>query len=262
MVLVAYAIFILALAAPFMLAAGVLALLFSGFARIVSGIRHKRRIDIVGPVMILAALLLGTVSYRWVRGPDAELAKLYPLVVDRELSTRLPRTWVAEYGAEMFAFDVLPRKYISRVLISRITDQALLAAIPEGQRDTYMQEIKLVVSPACNALTSSGDRNTSRVFECLTHSAVSKAEVAASGPYLTMFDDSKGDAQTVDFAVVSGGSVKPIARCAGRAPRETNPLLALMRSNRSLDVAASMYKCKMRAAAGALSRVIATGTIA
>ncbi|QNA85106.1 hypothetical protein G4G27_14705 [Sphingomonas sp. So64.6b] len=261
MELVAYAVFILMLAAPFMLAAGLLGLLLFGFRRIASGIRREQRIDVLGTAIVAAGLLAGTISYQWLRGPDAELATLQPLVVDQQLAARLPQTWVVDYAAAFAALDLLPRKYASRVLNARITDSGLLASIPEQERDAFMEEVKLVDSPSCNALIASGIRDASRRLECVTHSAVSEADVVASGPYLTVRSNTTNDAQIMNFALAAGGSIRPIARCVGRAPKEANPLLALIRGDRSLDVASSMYKCKMRAAAGALARVIATGAV-
>lgn len=260
MELVTYAVFIVVLAAPFIVAAALVALLFLGFRRVVLGLRHERRIDILGIAMVTTGLVAGTISYRWSRGPNAELATLQPLVVDRQLAERLPRTWVMDYGAAFGAFDLLPPKYASRVFNARITDLGLLASIAEGQRDAFMEEIKLVDSPACNALVASGSRDGNRMLECVTPSAVDKSEVAR-GPYLTLSRGTIDGAQMLNFALAADGSTRTIARCVGRAPRETNPLLALIRGDRSRDVASSMYKCKMRAAAGALSRVIATGAI-
>lgn len=256
----AYAVFILAVAAPFILAGALLLLLFFGFRRIVAGIKRDRRIDILGAAMLVASVVAGTMSYRWLGGPKAEAARLEPLVVDRQLAVRLPRTWVTDYGAAFDAFDLLPHKYANRVLNARITDRRLVASIPEGKHDAFMEEIKLVDSPSCNALIASGRRNASRTLECVARSAVAKADVAASGPYLMLDHDEMDDAQILIFALVAQGRTMPIARCIGRAPRETNPLLAMIRGNRSLEVASSMYECRMRAAAGALAQVIATGT--
>lgn len=86
------------------------------------------------------------------------------------------------------------------------------------------------------------------------------ANAEAHKPYLKLEHVDDGDAQILNFTLVAEGSGKLIARCAGRAPKETNPVLASIRGNRSLEVASSIYKCRMRAAAGALSRAIATGT--
>ena len=95
-------------------------------------------------------------------------------------------------------------------------------------------------------------------------SAKQNVEIAANAeadkPYLKLEHVDDGDAQILNFTLVAEGSGKLIARCAGRAPKETNPVLASIRGNRSLEVASSIYKCRMRAAAGALSRAIATGT--
>lgn len=85
------------------------------------------------------------------------------------------------------------------------------------------------------------------------------ANAEAHKPYLKLEHVDVGDAQILNFTLVAEGSGKLIARCAGRAPKETNPVLASIRGNRSLEVASSIYKCRMRAAAGALSRAIATG---
>jgi hypothetical protein len=166
-----------------------------------------------------------------------------------------------DYGAAFGAFDLLPRKYASRVFNARITNLSLLASVADGERDAFMEEIKLIDSPPCNALVASGSRDANRVLECVTPSAVNKADVLARGPYLMLNSDTTDDVQILNFALAADGSTRTIARCVGRAPRETNPLLALIRGDRSRDVASSMYKCKMRAAAGALSRVIATGAI-
>lgn len=258
---IAYAVFILVLAAPLVLAASLLGLLLFGFRRTLSGIRRERRVDVMGIAIIVAGLMAGTISYQWLRGPEAELATLQPLVIDPQLAASLPETWVMDYGAAFGAFDLLPRKYARRVLNARITNSGLLASIPEGEHDAFMEEVKLVDSPSCNALIASGNRDAGRRLECVTHSAVSRADVVASGPYLMLDNDTTNDTRILNFVLAAGGSERPIARCVGRAPREPNPLLALIRGNRSLEVASSMDKCKGRAAAGALSRVIATGAI-
>lgn len=86
------------------------------------------------------------------------------------------------------------------------------------------------------------------------------ANAEAHKPYLKLEHVDDGDAQILNFTLVAEGGAKLIARCVGRAPKETNPVLASIRGDRSLEVASSIYKCRMRAAAGALSRAIATGT--
>jgi hypothetical protein len=257
----AYAAFILVLAAPFVVAAGLMAVLLAGFRKLFSAIRNEGRIDLPGLALFIAGLVGATLAWQWLRGPQAQLATLQPLVVDRQLAANLPRTWVFDQGAGFAAIDLLPHKYADRVLNARIGNSRLRASIPEGQRDGFMEEIKLVDSPACNALLASGSRDASRTLECVTHVAVSKADIEASGPYLTLSSDTFQDAQLVNYALIADHVSRPIARCVGRAPVEANGLLVLIRGNRSNEVAASMYKCKMRAASGGLSHVIATGAM-
>lgn len=122
-----------------------------------------------------------------------------------------------------------------------------------------MEEISLMDTPSCNAVIASGRRGADRARECVMHSIVAKADMAAGGPYLKLEHEEKGDARIVNFMLVTDAGARPIARCMGRAPREADPWLAMVRRDRSLDVASSLYKCVGRAAAGALMRAVATG---
>ncbi|MEN2711401.1 hypothetical protein ACQKOH_03995 [Sphingomonas sp. NPDC092331] len=257
--LLGFAVLILMMVLPFILAAILLALLLLGSLRVASRYKRERRVDIPGVAIILVGILAGAITYQWLQGPKAEMATLQPLVVDRELAAKLPRTWVVDYGAVNVAFDLLPRKYASRVLNARITDPSLLASIRGESYDAFMEEISLVDTPSCNAVIASRHRNAARAQECMMHSIVAKADLAAGGPYLKLEHEEKGDAQIVNFMLVTDAGARPIARCMGQAPREANPWLAMVRRDRSLDVASSIYKCIRRAAAGALILAIATG---
>lgn len=260
MEIIAYAVFIMVLATPLLALAAFFGLLLIGFSRILSGIRERSAIDILGVAMIAGSLVAGTFSYQWWRGPKAQLATLQPLIIDRQLAAKLPRTWVFNNGAVFDAFDLLPHGYVDRVLGAHVTS-SLLGSVSEGQRDAFMEEIKLIDSPSCRNLIANDVRDAVRQLECAKRAIVSKAEIESRGPYLKISSGTISDTQITTYTLVNGNDTKPIARCEGRAPKETNPLYAMIRRNRALEVAASMYKCKMRAASGGLSHVIATGTI-
>ena len=219
----AFAVLILMMALPFILAAIFLALLLLGSLRVAAKYKRQRRVDIPGAALILGGILAGAITYQWLRGPKAEMATLQPLVVDRQLAAELPRTWVVDYGAVNVAFDLLPRKYASRVLNARITDPGLLASIPGESYDAYMEEISLMDTPSCNAAIASGRRDAARTRDCVMHRIGAKADMAAGGPYLKLEREEKGDAQIVNFMLVTDAGARPIARCMGRAPGRPTP---------------------------------------
>lgn len=258
---VAYTIFILALAAPFLAVAATLGLITVGVWRVFTEFASQKRLDFLGVAMTAIGLVAGSTFYHWWCGPEAELAKLEPLTNDRQLAKNLPRTWVFDYSASGAVFDVVSRGYADRVLNSYISSTSLRASIPDGRQESFMEEIELLDSVSCKSFAASGTKDTDQEFKCITRSAVSKADIMADGPYLTLSNGTIGDARTVTYSLVRNGHSMPIARCIGRAPRETNAILALVRRDRSLEVASSIYDCKMRAASGGLSRVIATGKV-
>ena len=122
-----------------------------------------------------------------------------------------------------------------------------------------MEELKLADSSACKEFAASKTRDANRMLECVVRIPVVRSNVTKE-PYLLLSGGTgPDDAQFLTYSVVRDGQTLPIARCIGRAPRETNPILGLVRRDRSLEVASSMYRCKMRAASGSLARVLATG---
>lgn len=259
MELFAYAIFIIALAIPPFAAFCLVWLLWFGLAKVVSSLRRDRRINLIGLGLVIASLTIGAAAYDWWCGPKAELATLQPVLVNRELASKIPRTWVFGYGAAFAVFDLVPTGYADRVLNARILTPAAKGAVLGGAVSDYMEEVHIIDSLDCKAYIASGARDANHAVRCVRESPVSKADLAAAGPYLVLRDDHKDEVQTLTFSVVRDGSTLPIARCEGRAPRETNPFLAMIRWSRTREVARSIFQCRSRAASGGLARALATG---
>ncbi|KUR71098.1 hypothetical protein AQZ52_10470 [Novosphingobium fuchskuhlense] len=257
----AYAAFILALALPPLVVWCLLWAIWHGLRRVASSLRKERRLDLAGLIMVIASLALGAVAYDWWCGPRAELATLRPVAINRELATKIPRTWVFDYGAAFAVFDLVPKGHADRVLNATVLTPAARSAVSGGALSDYMEEVHIIDSPDCNAYVASGVRDANRAVRCVRESPVSKAELAAAGPYLVLREDHDDEVETLAFAVVEDGQTLPVARCEGRAPRETNPFLALIRWNRKLELARSIFECRTRAASGALARALATGEI-
>lgn len=204
----------------------------------------------------MLSLVLGMISYEWWLGPKAEPAKLQPLVVDAKLAKKLPRNWVFYNGAKFEAYGLLSRGYADRVFNA----PGFETLAPEERRNAFLEELKLIKSPSCDLLIASGKRDANAIIQCVKRIAVNASDFDASQQYLTerSDEDYKGTRSHI-YVFVDDGAAKSIARCIGTAPREGNPFLAMIRQDRSLEVASSIGKCRKRAISGGLSRAVATG---
>jgi hypothetical protein len=240
----AYGVFIILIAAPYLVAAVIIAMLAFGVKCLTCGLRQRNaKVTILGLGCVALALFASVSFYDWLRGPPATLARLEPIATQTQISVPLPKIWVMSRGAAFTAIDLLPNGIADRVL---------------QERQGNWEEVFLVDSPKCKKLLTADEKSADQL-QCTFQKLARNPTLEFGHAYIQVTNRDDSDARSETYSIVDSQSTTPIARCGGKAPYDPNPLLGIMRGNRGRDVARSIYLCRREAQSGGLARIVSGG---